>query len=51
MLIRDMEIIINTVYSAAATDEYGARVVVERFEADGASSVTKRVAEFVYDMK
>lgn len=43
--------IIDTVYSAAATDEYGARVVVERFEADGTSSLTKKVAEIVYDMK
>ena len=43
--------IINTVYSAAATDDYGARVVVERFEDDGTSSVEKRMAEIVYDMR
>ena len=43
--------IIDTTYSAAATDDYGARVVVERFEADGTNSVEKRMAEIVYDMR
>lgn len=43
--------IIDKKYSASATDDYGARVVVERFKADGISSVTKKIAEIVYGMK
>ena len=43
--------IIYTVHSSTATDEYGARVVIERFLADGTSSVTKNMAELVYDME
>ena len=43
--------IIDKKYSASATDDYGARVVVERFNYDGTSSVTKKMAEIVYGIK
>ena len=43
--------IIDTTYSARVDDEYGAIAIIERFEYDGVSSVTKKMAEIVYGMK
>ena len=42
--------IIDTTYSARADDEYGAIAIIERFE-DGASSVTKKMADIVYGIR